>query len=167
MQLNYKQAVELEEEQAINVLMDNSDYDLTRRRVLYDLAVLGIGATKTTFDFTDGVKIKYVDPANLVYSYTESPYFDDIYYVGELKEIPINELVKEFPELTELDIKEITDKSGQTSYTGSNFHTNTDKNKVEVLYFNYNSVTIAFLSPAISLAGFKPLGQDLVQFIIE
>ncbi len=96
MQLNYKQAAEIAEEQAIDVLMEASDYDLVRRRCLYDLTVLGIGATKTTFDFTDGAKVKYVDPANLVYSYTESPYFDDIYYVGELKEIPINELVKEF-----------------------------------------------------------------------
>ena len=101
MQLNYKQAVELAEEQAINVLMEDSDYDLIRRRCLYDLTTIGIGATKTTFDWADGAKVKYVDPANLVYSYTESPYFDDIYYVGEVKEIPINELVKEFPDLSE------------------------------------------------------------------
>ena len=37
MQLNYKQAVELAEEQAINTLMEASDYDLIRRRCLYDL----------------------------------------------------------------------------------------------------------------------------------
>ena len=139
MQLNYKQAVELAEEQAINVLMEGSDYDLVRRRCLYDLVTIGIGATKTTFDWSDGVKIKYVDPVNLVYSYTESPYFDDIYYVGETKEIPINELVKEFPELTEEDIKEITDNSGQTAYGQANYRTNTDKNKIQVLYFNYKT----------------------------
>ena len=139
MQLNYKQAVELAEEQAINVLMDNSDYDLTRRRVLYDLTVLGIGATKTTFDFTEGVKIKYVDPANMVYSHTESPYFDDIYYVGEVKIVPINELVKEFPDLSEDDIKDIVDNSGYTSYRHSHYRRELDKNQVEVLYFNYKT----------------------------
>jgi len=139
MQLNYKQAVELAEEQAINVLMDNSDYDLTRRRVLYDLAVLGIGATKTTFDFADGVKIKYVDPANLIYSHTESPYFDDVYYVGEVKIVPINELVKEFPDLTEEEIKDIVDNSGYTSYRHSHYRRELDKNQVEVLYFNYKT----------------------------
>ena len=96
MQLNYKQAVELAEEQALNVLLENSDYDLIRRRVLYDLTVLGIGATKTTFDFSSGARTQYVDPATLIYSYTESPYFEDVYYIGEIKEIPINELVKEF-----------------------------------------------------------------------
>ena len=139
MQLNYKQAVELAEEQAINVLMENSDYDLIRRRCLYDLTTIGIGATKTTFDFSEGAKIKYVDPANLIYSYTESPYFDDLYYVGEVKDIPINELVKEFPDLTEAEIEEITSNSGQTQNSRGNYRTDNDKNKIKVLYFNYKT----------------------------
>jgi len=139
MQLNYKQAVELAEEQAINVLMDNSDYDLIRRRVLYDLTVLGIGVTKTTFDFTEGAKIKYVDPANVVYSHTESPYFDDIYYIGEVKVVPINELVKEFPDLSEDEIKNIVDNSGYTAYRHSHYRRELDKNQIEVLYFNYKT----------------------------
>ena len=139
MQLNYKQSVELAEEQALNVLLEHSDYDLIRRRCLYDLTTIGIGATKTTFDWSGGAKAKYVDPANLVYSYTESPYFDDIYYVGERKEIPINELVKEFPELTESDIEEMTKKSGHTKYSKSGYKNSRDENKVEVLYFNYKT----------------------------
>ena len=139
MQLNYKQAVEIAQEQAINVLMEGSDYDLIRKRCLEDLTVIGIGATKTTFDFANGASIKYIDPANLVYSHTESPYFDDIYYVGEVKELPINELVKEFPELTESEIKEITDYAGSSAYSRIKYKKTSDKNKVEVLYFNYKT----------------------------
>jgi len=139
MQLSYKQSIELAEEQAINVLMEGSDYELIRRRCLYDLTVLGISATRTTFDWSEGARVKYVDPANLVYSYTESPYFDDIYYVGEVKEIPINELVKEFPDLSEEDIKEITNNSGGSLYRNGNYLSNYDKNKVQVLYFNYKT----------------------------
>jgi hypothetical protein len=135
MQLNYKQAVELAEEQALNVLLENSDYDDVRKRVLYDLTVLGIGATKTTFDFNSGAQAQYVDPADLVYSYTESPYFDDIYYIGEVKELPINELVKEFPDLSESEIKDISNKY---SYP-VDYVSNRDKNKVQVLYFNYKT----------------------------
>ncbi len=135
MQLNYKQAVEIAEEQAINVLMEGSDYDLIRRRTLYDLTTIGIAATKTTFDFSEGAKIKYVDPANLIYSYTESPYFDDIYYVGEVKELPINELVKEFPNLTESEIKDIT----TTSRDPIADYPNRDQNKAHVLYFNFKT----------------------------
>ncbi len=141
MQLDYKQAVELAEEQAINVLMDGSKFDLTKRRCLYDLTTIGIGATKTTFDFSDGAKVEYVDPANLVYSYTDSPYFDDIYYVGEVKEVPINELVKQFPGLTEDDIKDIVEgpRSSMKSYQSNRHYNNRDNNKVDVLYFNYKT----------------------------
>jgi|TARA_B110000444_G_C18847270_1_gene602910 hypothetical protein len=136
MQLDYKQAVELAEEQAINVLMDGSKFDLVKRRSLYDLTTIGIGAVKTTFDWSEGARVQYVDPANLVYSYTESPYFDDIYYVGEVKEIPINELVKEFPDLSEEDIKEIVE-GPRNSILQSKL--NRDANKVNVLYFNYKT----------------------------
>ena len=129
MQLNYKQAVELAEEQAINVLLQGNNYDLT---------VLGIGCVKTSFNFSEGVTIDYVDPANIVYSYTESPYFEDIYYIGEVKNIPINELVREFPHLTHSELEEIEQShkrpSGRYTYKDSY-----DRNKVQVLYFNYKT----------------------------
>ena len=100
MQLSYKQAVELAEEQALNVLFEGNNYELIKKQFYYDLTVLGIGAVKTNFNTSEGVTIDYVDPANLVYSYTESPYFEDIYYVGEVKTIPVNELAKQFPHLS-------------------------------------------------------------------
>jgi len=137
MQLSYKQAVELAEEQALNVLFEGSNYDLTRRRCLYDLTTIGIGAVKTTFDWADGAKVEYVDPADMVWSHTDSPYFDDIYYVGEVKRIPINELYRQFPDLTEEDIKEISDYS-HDPVMGNNHY---DKNQVSVLYFNYKTHT--------------------------
>jgi hypothetical protein len=82
MQLNYKQAVEIAEEQAINVLLEGNKYELTKKRFYHDLTVLGIGAVKTSFNTSEGVTIDYVDPAKLVYSHTDSPYFEDIYYFG-------------------------------------------------------------------------------------
>ena len=142
MQLTYKQAVELAEEQAINVLLQGNNYDLIRRRVNYDLTVLGIGAVKTGFNKSEGATVEYVDPADLVYSYTDSPYFDDIYYVGEVKDVPINELVKQFPELSESDIKDILNSNNQTSGRYSrkySYGRETDNNKVQVLYFNYKT----------------------------
>jgi len=138
MQLNYKQAVELAEEQAINVLLEGNSYDLTRRRLIYDLTVLGIGCVKTGFNTSDGATVEYVDPADLVYSYTDSPYFDDIYYVGEIKSIPINELVKQFPNLTESDLESIK-KSHRKSKGGYNRIEVRDENKVQVLYFNHKT----------------------------
>ena len=140
MQLNYKQAVEIAEEQAIEVLLKGSNYDLIRRRMLYDLTVLGIGCVKTNFNWSEGATVEYVDPANVVYSYTESPYFDDIYYIGEVKTIPINELAREFDHLTEVDLEEIY-KSSHKRYVHGRRIENQDKNKVQVLYFNYKTYT--------------------------
>ena len=138
MQLSYKQAIELAEEQALAVLMEGNNYELIRKRFYYDLTVLGIGAVKTDFNTSEGVVIKYVDPANLVYSYTESPYFEDIYYVGEVKEIPINELVKQFPYLSNSELEEITKTQG-TSRNRNNKRRDSDSNKIQVLYFNYKT----------------------------
>ena len=143
MQLTYKQAVEIAEEQAISVLLEGNRYELTKKRFYYDLAVLGIGATKTTFNTSEGVKVEYVDPANLVYSYTESPYFEDIYYVGEIKEIPINELAKQFPSLSQDSLDTIQKEGGSIKNRsgGNRYRTNEedDYNKVAIVYFNYKT----------------------------
>ena len=142
MQLSYKQAVELAEEQAINTLLEGSKYELIKKQFYYDLTVLGIGATKTSFNTSEGVVVDYVDPADLVYSYTESPYFDDIYYVGEVKSIPINELIKQFPHLSQEDLEDIVKNKNyhQANYHNSGYNLNKeDNNKVQVLYFNYKT----------------------------
>ena len=142
MQLSYKQEVEIAEEQALKVLFDENKYDLIKKRVNRDLTVLGIGCIKNTFNKSEGVKVEYVDPANIVYSYTESPYFEDIYYIGEVKTIPVNELKKEFPSLTNEELKEILSKSTKAN---NNYGTNTknvsnlDRNSVQILYFNYKT----------------------------
>ena len=141
MQLTYKQSVEIAEEQALNVLMDGNNYELIKKRFYRDLTVLGIGAVKTGFNTSEGVVIDYVDPADLVYSYTESPYFDDIYYVGEVKTIPVNELAKQFPHLTQSDLEEAVQY--KATYASNSYSNNTsrevDNNSVQVLYFNYKS----------------------------
>jgi hypothetical protein len=128
MQLDYKQGVELAEEQAINTILEGNHYELTRKRINYDLAVLGIGAVKNTFSKSEGAKVEYVDPADLVYSHTDSPYFDDVYYVGEVKTIPVNELKKQFPDITDEQIDNAHKTGGRP-----------DVNKVQVLYFNYKT----------------------------
>jgi len=142
MQLNYKQAVELAEEQAINTILEGNRYELIRKRINYDLTVLGIGAVKNSFTKSEGVKVDYVDPANIVYSYTESPYFDDLYYVGEIKTVPINELKKEFPDLTDGDLENMSKQGYQNTgfYNRSIVEsTNIDRNQVQVLYFNFKT----------------------------
>ena len=141
MQLTYKQSIELAEEQALNVLFNGNNYDLIKKRFYYDLTVLGIGAVKTNFNTSEGVTIDYVDPANLVYSYTDSPYFDDIYYVGEVKTIPVNELAKQFPHLKEEDLEDImkNKSTNRSNYNSTHTYDKEDNNTIQVLYFNYKT----------------------------
>jgi hypothetical protein len=142
MQLTYKQNIEIAQEQAINVLLEGNKYDLTRKRVNYDLTTIGIGAVKNRFTQSEGVVVDYVDPAYMVYSYTESPYFDDIYYAGEIKSVHINELKKQFPQLTNDDLENIS----KTAFQNNGFYDRTianydetDSNTVQILYFNYKT----------------------------
>jgi hypothetical protein len=139
MQLNYKQHAEIAEEEVINNLLDKNKYTLTSRRLNYDLVTLGIAATKTSFNKAEGVVVDYVDPANLVYSYTEDPNFEDVYYVGEVKDVSFSDLRKQFPSLTIEDLKEIEKYPGNKNhnYSGSTYSDET----VTLMYFEYKTYT--------------------------
>ena len=137
MQLSYKQSVEIAEEEAISSVLAQNKYDLVRRRLNMDLVTCGIAAAKTSFNTAEGITVDYVDPAYLVYSYTEDPNFDDIYYVGEVKSITIPELKKEFPNISEDELKRIQEMPGNRQYiTGWGGY---DENTVQVLYFDYKT----------------------------
>lgn len=138
MQLSYKDAVEIAQEEVINNVLDNNKYNYIEKRIVEDLVVLGIGVSKTSFNKSEGVKIEYVDPANLVYSYTEDPNFDDLYYVGEVKQILLSDLAKQFPYLTESDLAEIQKYPGNNDYL-RNYYGQNDNNTISVLYFEYKT----------------------------
>jgi len=137
MQLSYKQSIEIAEEEAISSVLAQNKYDLIRRRLNMDLTVCGISAAKTDFNTAEGVTVKYVDPAYMVYSYTEDPNFEDIYYVGEVKSITIAELKKEFPDTTDEELERIQKMPGNSSYTTG--YGNYDNNTVQVMYFDYKT----------------------------
>ena len=137
MQLSYKQSIEIAEEEAISSVLAQNKYDLIRRRLNMDLTVCGIAASKTSFNTAEGVTVDYVDPAYMVYSYTEDPNFEDIYYVGEVKAITIPELKKEFPDISKDELEIIQKMPGNRQYvTGWG---NYDENTVQVLYFDYKT----------------------------
>ena len=143
MQLNYKPAIEIAEEEAINTIFDENHYDDLRKRIDYDVTVIGIGVAKHEFLQGTGVKISYVDPANIVYSYTEDPYFKDCFYWGEIKTVPITELMKIDQSLTKEDLQEITQYSQAwyDYYNVAQFYENDMfyRDTCTLLYFNYKT----------------------------
>ncbi len=139
MQLSYKQSIEIAEEEAINQVLDMNRWDLTRRRINYDLVTCGIGAVKTNFNVSNGITIDYVDPANLVYSYTEDPNFEDIYYVGELKAVTLPEIAKQFPALPDSELEKIQEYQGDKTYMYGYGNGPYDESTIPVLYFEYKT----------------------------
>jgi len=135
MQLNYKQSVEIAEEEVINNVLDFNKYELTKKRLIEDIVTIGIGAVKTSFNKSEGVVVDYVDPSNMVWSYTNDPNFQDIYYVGEIKTLTIPELKKQFPDLTEEDLKRIQKYPGREGYQKGPYN----NDLVQILYFEYKT----------------------------
>ena len=138
MQLNYKQSIEIAEEEVINNVLDYNKFDEVKKQLAYDLTVLGISCVKTNFNLSEGVTIEYVNPANICYSYTEDPNFENIYYVGEVKNMSLSEVKRQFPDLTDQELEEIQKFPGRNSYTNSYWGQST-QDQVQILYFEYKT----------------------------
>jgi hypothetical protein len=136
MQLTYKQSVEIAEEELVNQLLDFNKYDLTKKRMIEDIVTIGIGAVKTSFNKSEGVVVDYVDPANLVYSYTNDPNFEDVYYVGEIKSMTLAEIKKRFPYLTDEEMQKMVRYPGRDGYIAN---PNYDNDLVQILFFEYKT----------------------------
>jgi len=138
LQMDFKQSVEVAEEEVINQILDKNRYDLVRQRFNYDLTVLGIGSVKTSWNRAEGVTVDYVDPAHLVYSYSDDPNFEDLYYVGEVKSIYLADVKKQFPQLTNEELETIQKYPGNQEYL-TNWNGKQDDQTIQVLYFEYKS----------------------------
>jgi len=165
MQMKYKPAIEIAEEEAINTLFSENHYNDIRSRVDYDLTTLGIGITKHEFLPGQGVKIDYVDPANVVYSYTEDPYFKDCFYWGEIKTVPMTELVKIDPSLTNEDLNEIAkySQSWYNYYNNAQFYENSMfyRDTACLLYFNYKTThSFVYKRKKLSDGSYKTVEKD-------
>ena len=143
MQLKYKPSIEIAEEEAINTLLSENRYYEIQKQLYYDQTVLGVSICKNSFKPGAGITIEYVDPANVVYSYTEDPHFKDCFYWGEIKTLPITELKKIDTSLTRQDMDEIS-KYSQSWYDYNNsaqYYNNSlfSKDSATVLFFNYKT----------------------------
>ncbi len=143
MNMKYKPSIEIAQETAIDTLMAENHYNDIRSRVDYDLTTIGIGITKHEFLPGSGVKLDYVDPANVVYSYTEDPYFKDCFYWGEIKTVPMTELIKIDPDLTNDDLNQIAkySQSWYNYFNNAQFYENSMfyRDTATLMYFNYKT----------------------------
>ncbi len=165
MQLNYKPAIEIAEEEAINTIFEENHYIDLRKRFDYDLTVLGLAVAKHEFLPGSGVEVSYVDPANVVYSYTEDPHFKDCFYWGEIKTLPITELMKIDPTLTRQDLEEISkySQSWYDYYNTAQFYENDIfyRDTCTLMYFNYKTTKkMVYKKKILETGGTKVIEKD-------
>jgi hypothetical protein len=165
MQINYKPAIEIAEETAINTILEDNKYSDTRSRVDYDLAVLGKGIVKHQFLPGSGVQIDYVDPANIVHSYTEDPHFRDCFYWGEIKTVAITELLKIDPTLTNDQLEEISkySQSWYNYYNNAQFYQNSlfSRDSATLLYVNYKTTKkFVYKKKVLDTGGVRMIQKD-------
>ena len=124
MALNYKQNVEIALEKAIEYTLDVNDYDEVKRHMIRDLVVLGLCAAKTEMSKTEGVKIRHVDPVNLITSFSAKPDFKNIRHAGEIYSMTIADLKQQAgDEFSEEDYIKIASEYAGKNNNPSNYGT--------------------------------------------
>jgi hypothetical protein len=165
MQLNYKPSIEIAEETAINTIFDENHYDELRKRLDYDATVIGLSIAKHEFLQGAGVVISYVDPANVVYSYTEDPYFKDCFYWGEIKTLAITELMKIDQTLSKEELQEITQysQSWYDYFNVAQFYENSvfSRDVCTLMYFNYKTTKkVVYKKKSLDSGGSRMIQKD-------
>jgi hypothetical protein len=72
----------------------------------------------------------------LVYSYTNDPNFEDVYYVGEIKSMTLAEIKKKFPYITDKEMEQMVRYPGRDGYIAN---PNYDNDLVQILFFEYKT----------------------------
>ena len=145
MNLNYKPAVEIAQEIAINSILEENEIDDIKWQYDYDQTVLGVGFVYHEFRPGEGIAIRYLDPATVIYSPTEDPYFKDCFYWGHTERIPLSEISKINPSIAEDPEKMEQIKGFSTAWFDyhSLGHDYTDpsyrENTTTLLYFSYKT----------------------------
>lgn len=164
MNLKYKPAIEIASEEAIKFTLNLNDYDEVQSRVIEDLTTIGMAAIKHHTDPSKGIMVEYVDPANMVNSYTTHRDHKDVNYFGEVKRISLSELKRiSGKKFTNEEMKEMA----MLTRDWANYHGSQNNDQdygdgemrglmVDVLFFTFKSTnTLAYKKKFTKSGGFK------------
>lgn len=144
MQIKYKPGIEIAEEQAISTVFDMNEYHNIKYRNAHDVVTLGEAWQKHRHIPGEGIKIEYVDPQHFIHSFTNDPHYNDVFYYGEPKIVPLTELKKINPSIDEQTVARAKSssimwndfyRSAYAEYSNALFAENT----CTVLFFSYKT----------------------------
>lgn len=93
MGITYKQSVEIAMKQIIQYNLELSDYpEEIRELILTDLITAGLGSAKVYLDPNYGIRVRYVDVENFLFSESNSPNNKDPQWAGEMRWMSIGDI---------------------------------------------------------------------------
>jgi hypothetical protein len=167
MNYSYKHRMAIEMEQALELIMNLNKFENERNKVIEDLHDWGIGGYKEYFDAQGNIKIKRINPMNLVMSYTTDPNFKDIQYVGEVTEMTIADLKQlAGDEISDTDYEMIAEKyankynvASTLRDLNSNYNGIYDGFRIKVLDLEFYSYNNIILEERVNSKGNKVVGR--------
>jgi hypothetical protein len=93
----YKQREEVMMEQGIDLVLYDNQWTETKNAILDDLLIYGFSGTKTNIDNNGRIKIRRINPYNLVVSYSERSDMNDLEWVGEVFYMSITDVRQQYP----------------------------------------------------------------------
>lgn len=167
MNYSYKHRMAIELEQAIQLIMNLNKFEAEREKVIEDIHDVGMGGYKEYFDSHGNIKVRRVNPMNLMMSYTLDPSFRDIQYIGEVNEYTLPDLkqlagdkitAEQFTTIAEKFVN-MKSNTATTVDLNSSYDKNYDGFRVKVLdieFFSYNSIV---LEERVNSKGNKVVGR--------
>jgi hypothetical protein len=161
---SYKHQMASEMEQAIDLVLNLNKFSDLRGSIIEDVHDYGIAGYKEYFDSAGRIKVRRVNPSNLVTSYTTDKNFSDIQYCGEVIEMTITDLKQMAgDQLTEADYehlyKQFEGKNNNTQIKHSQYAKNYDGMRIKVLDLEFFSVNDMVLEERINRKGNVVVGR--------
>lgn len=143
--LEFKPKIEIAQELAIESVMKQEDFEKIKDKIDEDLFDCGLGVGRTYTDYTEGIKLKYVDIYDYIHSSFEMDNGKDIRYHGVVEVDTIGSLIKEAgvdkdgnSNMSADDLQAIYKKAMGSSEQNPKFDMEEDSNRlVEYIVFAY------------------------------
>lgn len=148
MQSDYKTNAEIMAELSFALVAYQNDWHIIKDKVIEDLIICGITCVKDWIDSNGAVKLRVVDPENLITGWTTRPDFADCRHYGEIIFQTVAELkqLDSFQHLSEKDWETIAERyKGQwgNPFDYSNYIYNTQAYQTYI--FPYDGVRVPIL----------------------
>lgn len=161
MKYTYKHQAAIEVETALDLIMTNERYSEVRDRVLESLFDFNLAVVREYEDYDGELKTEYIDIMDFVVSPTDDPYFSDISYAGEVKEMTYAEIANFCTKSEKKELKDLVDNfdSRVPRSRRANQYNDSQDGKFKVLRLEFISTNSERYETRVTKSGAKVFGK--------